>query len=741
LFVSSFFAPPSSLAALRALHLFAPKEHRYFDYRKASRVLLFATLGVAILLAAVWESMFLTTDLTSHYVWAHSAREHTLLWKVEGLWAGQEGSIFLWATSMTTALAVNEWLTIRRERAGPVKPKGKKPASNPGRLGDWTALFVLIVIASFGVVLAASDWFAATTPRMFIDYPSGMGLSPTLRTELNAIHPPIELTGYALTVMPMAAAFAYLATGDKGWIRYCSFWTRIAWIFLTMGLTIGGLWAYITLGWGGYWAWDPVEVASLLPWLATTALLHAQVMHKRNEMYPLAAPLLAAIAFSLTEFGTFVTRSGVWNSVHSFIASPNTNLGDALLRALSSDIRLAVFFAMIFVPIGILLVLLWHFLRSHYREVSFLPPRGADEDAVDYIAQDKFTVFAGILMLCAILLMTFVILVKNAGIAPQPQEYETKLAIPLFVIMFFLTVNYLRRPLGNENALLVATVASFGSAMAFILFPAPPDAPYYKLAGAAIPLVLAVFLMGTLRVRGALRRGIPSSLKARARTLAVILAHVGMACVVLGYVTTNAFASEEQTIVGTAAGTESAVNDNAYGYTFVLLSLTKDSNAGASASEHWDKFSATYELRDGAGGLVRTGVAFMVLERVSPVPTTEFFNTSDYILPARLVHTDIYSTPTHDLYIQIRGLFPRETNNTAFVQLSIKNIPGIWGIWVGVIMMVGGMVTLMNVEYSAQRKGGERFVPADDPAGSGRKLPTPAPQGEAPAVEASAPGK
>ncbi len=741
LLVFAFLGCAAGGAALRALHLFTPKEGRYFDYRIASRILIFATLGVAVTIAAVWEVLFLTSDISMHYVWAHSAQEHAVLWKIEGLWAGQEGSIFLWATSMTTALALNEWLTIRRERRPPEAAKGKRARSDPAALSDWTALFVLIIIASFGIVLTASDWFSATTSGMLAQFPSGMGLSASLRTELNIIHPPIELTGYALTAMPMAAAFAYLATGDRGWIRYCSFWTRIAWIFLTTGLAIGGLWAYVTLGWGGYWAWDPVEVASLLPWLATTALLHAQVMHKRNEMYPLAAPLLAAVAFCLTEFGTFVTRSGVWNSVHSFIATPGQDLGDRLAAALSSDIRLAVFFAMIFVPLGILVVLLWHFLRHHYKEVSFLPPRGKDEDAVDYVTQDKFTVFAGILMLSAILLMTFVILVKNAGIAPQPQEYETKLAIPLFVIMFFVTVNYLRRPLGNENALLVATVASFGAAMGFILFPAPPGAPYYKLAGAALPLVLVIFLMGTLRVRGALRRGIPSSVKARARTLAVILAHVGMASVVLGYVTTNAFASEEQTVLGTAAGTEPAVNDHAYGYTFVLTSLTKDTNAGASASEHWHKFTATYEVHDASGRLVRTASTFIVLEVRPTAEATEFYNSSDYALPARLVHTDIYSTPTYDLYIQIKQILPRQTNGSAYVQLSVKNIPGIWAIWAGVIMMVGGMVTLMNVEYSAQRKGGEKFVPADDPAGSPRRTPTPAPKGEAPAVEASTPGK
>src|SRR5882672_3974797 len=540
--VWSFLALIAAASVFRALFLFTPPDSRRLNYRKISRWLIWATLANAVALIAVWEFLFLGSDMTFDYVWRHSGTGHALLWKVEGLWAGQEGSIFVWATSMTTALSINELIHARAEgrevaRNAERAAKGKKPA-RPSRLGDWTALFVTIVIASFGIVLVASNWFARTVdidgPAALVIYPGGFGLSPSLRTELNVIHPPIELTGYALTVMPMAAAFAYLATGERQWIRYCAFWTRIAWVFLTTGLALGGLWAYITLGWGGYWAWDPVEVASLMPWLATTALLHAQIMHRRHEMYPLAAPLLAAVAFSLTEFGTFVTRSGIWTSVHSFIQSPYVNLGDALVNALRSDVRLAVFFAMIFVPLGLLGFLLLHFLRRHYKEVSFLPPRKPDEELVDYITQDKFTVFAGILSLSVILLMTFVILIKNVNLPPQPAEYETKLAIPALILLFFMVVNFLRRPLGNENALLVAIVAGFSGAIVFIMFPTPPGSTYWKLAGAAIPLVLAVVVMAALRIRGALRRGIPSSIKARARTIGVIAVHLGVACVVLG---------------------------------------------------------------------------------------------------------------------------------------------------------------------------------------------------------------
>lgn len=744
--VWAFLALVASSAVLRLLHITGKGQGLPFDRRGVSRLLIFAALADALVIVALWQFLFLTSDVSYFYVWSHSSAEHQLLWKVEGLWAGQEGSIFLWATSMTAALAINEFLSMRRE----ARPGVAKGGSDPSRLADWTAFFVSVVIVSFGIVLVASNWFRLTleaselapfNAQWLAMFPSGRGLSPTLRTELNAIHPPIELTGFALTVMPMAAAFAYLATGDRGWIRYCAFWTRIAWVFLTTGLALGGLWAYVTLDWGGYWAWDPVEVASLMPWLATTALLHAQIMHRRYSMYPLAAPLLAALAFSLTEFGTFVTRSGVWNSVHSFIASGDDSILGALAKALSSDIRLQVFFAMIFVPLGILVVLLSHFLKHHYKEAAFLPPRKPDEDLVDYLAQDKFTVFAGIFALCVILLMTFIILVKNAAIAPQPQEYETKLALPLFVLLFFMVVNYLRRPLGNENALLAGIVAGFVGAMGFILFPAPPGAPYFKLFGFAIPLVLAVFAMGALRIRGALKRGVPSSFKARARTLAVLAVHLGVAAVVLGYATTSVYAREERVILQEATGTQTGVSNGAFGFTFKLTNISKDANAGASSTEYWDQFTARFDMYDAAGVLVRSSQTFKVYERWNDSASPSNFAFANY-KSAPLTRTDIYSTPTRDLYIQISKLLPGTTNGSVAVELSIKEIPGIWGIWTGVLLMVGGMVTLMTVEYSGRKMGGsQRFMPADDPEGTASKALGPVPAQEGPAPETASPGK
>ncbi len=728
--VWAFLAASAGSAALRGAHLFLPPEGRRFDYRRASRLLLFAALADLLLLLAVWEYLLLSSDMSYLYVWQHSAVEHPTLWKIEGLWAGQEGSVFVWALSMTAAVCINEVWTVRRERREAAgghhheKKHWKKSKWHDGegaggtRLGDWTAFFATVVIASFAIVLAASDWFRLTLddplgPLLLANYPTGFGISASLRTELNAIHPPIELTAFALCVLPMSAAFGYLATGDKGWIRYCTFWTRIAWVFLTLGLTLGGLWAYITLGWGGYWAWDPVEVASLLPWIAMTALLHAQLMHRRHKMYPLAAPLLAALAFSLTQFGTFVTRSGAWNSVHSFIQSNNPDLMSKIGQALGSDLRLAVFFAMAFVPIGPLFLLLNHFLRHHYDEAAFLPPRRKDEELIDYISQDKFAVFAAIFSLCVVLLMTIVILIRGAGAAPAPAEYETKLAIPVFVIMFFMTVNFLRRPLGNENAMLVAVGAVFVGAMAFVLWPAPPGTEYWKLAGPAVVFAATVFLMGALRIGGTPRPKARANLKAKVRTTAIILIHVGAACLLLGYAVSNALPQEDRIIVQEGGAASQAGTDTAFGYRFELTAIHKDTDAGQTAREFWDKFEATYHMFDAAtGAYVRDGYAFIIYQRPNADPSPDNFAFSNYV-SAPIIHTDVFTSATRDLYIQVINILPGVANGTVAVELSVKEIPGVWGIWGGVVLLITGMVALMGVEHRAARKGGQALPAVD----------------------------
>ena len=153
----------------------------------------------------------------------------------------------------------------------------------------------------------------------------GPGPNPLLQNHiLMVVHPPLLYFGYVGMTVPFCIASAALMKGQitPGWLKPLRQWTHVAWIFLTLGIIVGGWWAYEVLGWGGYWAWDPVENASFLPWLAATGYLHSTVAQERRKIFKAWTLSLVLASFILTILGTFMTRSGVFNSVHSFTQSP-----------------------------------------------------------------------------------------------------------------------------------------------------------------------------------------------------------------------------------------------------------------------------------------------------------------------------------------------------------------------------------------------------------------------------------
>jgi cytochrome c-type biogenesis protein CcmF len=160
--------------------------------------------------------------------------------------------------------------------------------------------------------------------RIWPPPPDGQGLNPLLQDIGLAIHPPLLYLGYVGYAITFAFAVAALIEGrvDAAWGRWVRPWTLAAWSFLTLGIALGSWWAYYELGWGGYWFWDPVENASLLPWLAGTALLHSAIVVEKREALKIWTVLLALLAFALSLLGTFLVRSGVLNSVHSFASDP-----------------------------------------------------------------------------------------------------------------------------------------------------------------------------------------------------------------------------------------------------------------------------------------------------------------------------------------------------------------------------------------------------------------------------------
>jgi len=285
--------------------------------------IVFGALSVAIgaLLIAL-----ITENYQIAYIWTVSNPNMPMFYRMTALWGSQAGSLLFWCWLMSAFSALSVALNWRTNN----------------RLMPHVILFQLTLTAFFTLLLVAIEnpfaryWVAgeevlqaalqpagAVAPAMTALSESAKGLNPLLRHFGMAIHPPLLYLGFVGFLVPCAFAFAALATGDLSiqWIKASRRWTLTAWIFLGLGLVLGGRWAYDVLGWGGYWGWDPVENAAFLPWLIGTAYLHSIMIQEKRGMFKTWNMALMVATFSAVIFGTFATRSGLVESVHSFARS------------------------------------------------------------------------------------------------------------------------------------------------------------------------------------------------------------------------------------------------------------------------------------------------------------------------------------------------------------------------------------------------------------------------------------
>jgi cytochrome c-type biogenesis protein CcmF len=263
-----------------------------------------AIFALLILACALLISSLLLNDFSIEYVWRVSSREMPTYLKVTALWGGQAGSLLFWNLLLAafTAIALSRKWNDQRE----IMPYSIFVAS-------LTQIFFLSL-----VVFANSPF-----TQLAMVPPDGNGLNPLLRHPGMIIHPPLLYLGFTGFTIPYIFAMGALMAGklDSGWIRSTRRWSLIAWLFLSLGLILGGRWAYDVLGWGGYWAWDPVENASFMPWLAGTAFLHSVVIQEKRDMFKAWNMFLIILTYCLVIYGTFIVRSGVISSVHAFAQS------------------------------------------------------------------------------------------------------------------------------------------------------------------------------------------------------------------------------------------------------------------------------------------------------------------------------------------------------------------------------------------------------------------------------------
>ena len=296
------------------------KSDRWVEAARRAMLLIFPLITLAVLALAY---LLVTGHYELQYVYSVTSNDMPFYLKITALWGGQAGSLVLWSWLMSafaSAVTLRKW---ERDR----------------ELLPWVIVVTSVTLAFFLSLTILFEnpftrWWQTTggdfVAHMFapagaipVTPADGQGLNPLLRHPGMIIHPPMLYLGFVAFVIPYAFAIAALVTGrsDDRWIRLTRRWTLVAWLFLSLGLVLGMRWAYDVLGWGGYWAWDPVETASLMPWLAGTAFLHSVMIQEKRGMFKQWNMLLIILTYALVIFGTFLTRSGVFSSVHAFAQS------------------------------------------------------------------------------------------------------------------------------------------------------------------------------------------------------------------------------------------------------------------------------------------------------------------------------------------------------------------------------------------------------------------------------------
>src|SRR4051794_27946885 len=274
------------------------------EWGDPGRRAVYALAGTLLPAFAILEIAFLRSDFSSQLVATHSSTTTPAFYRATALWSSQEGSLLLWATLLSVWSSAVLFVTRRRVRE--------------------IAPYATAVLCGFAIFFVALLVFMASPFKGLNPVPpEGVGLNPLLRHPSMMIHPPMLYSGYTLFAVPFAFAVGALITRrlNADWIRVTRPFTLMAWFFLGIGIVLGARWSYTELGWGGYWAWDPVENASLMPWLTGTAFLHSVMIQEKRGMLKVWNASLVLATGVLAILGTFLVRSGILQSIHAFGAS------------------------------------------------------------------------------------------------------------------------------------------------------------------------------------------------------------------------------------------------------------------------------------------------------------------------------------------------------------------------------------------------------------------------------------
>jgi len=604
--------------------------------RSAERAV-YAVCALVSSAALLMIGALVTDDFKLRHVAEYSSSTLPLKFKISALWASQAGSLLLWAWIMSCYAALAVWLNRRRSRE--LMP---------------VVTAVLMVIAGFFLVMLS--FLSSPFETLAVAPAEGRGLNPLLQNEYMMAHPPLLYLGYVGLAIPFAFAVAALVTRrlDTQWIGYIRRWTVVSWLFLGIGILLGSRWAYHELGWGGYWAWDPVENAAFMPWLVATAFLHSVMVQERRGMLKVWNMVLVILTFILALFGTFLTRSGIVASVHAF--------GESTLGPF--------FLGFILVALGGSLALLF----------TRLPELRSRHSLESYISREAVFLYNNLLLVGLAFAVFWGTIFPVITEAVQGEKitvgvgFYNQVAMPIGIALLILTgVGPLipwRKASGRQ--LLRRFAISAGIAVASIpVLALLTDAWHNVWAGVVFTSAVFVtacvtgeFWRGT-RVRHALG-GVswPGALvqlvQRNRRRYGGYIVHLGVVVLFIGLAGSNAFTTQRDFALKKGERGEVA------GYTFVNEGFTR------TRTDH--KGSVSVQL-----GVYRDG------ERVATLrPARDFYFADQQ--PSTEVALD--SGASRDLYAVLGGL-----DEQGLARVSIFVNPLVMWLWIaGVVIFAGGLV-------------------------------------------------
>lgn len=638
------------------------------------------TASMGTLLAAL-----LTDQFQFDYVASYSERAMLGGYKFAALWAGQSGSLLLWAWMLATLSAIAAFGWRRHASEG----QSHEFALANGCLGLVNAFFAVIL-------LFAANPFDRVAGEIPFD---GRGLNPQLQDLSMIIHPPLLFVGYAGYAIPFAALVGVLIAkpGDNRWLAAIRRWILFSWVFLGAGILMGAWWAYIELGWGGYWAWDPVENASLLPWLTSTALLHSLLVQQHRGMFKFWNAGLIASTFILCIFGTYITRSGVIQSVHAFAES-----------------LIGVFFL---VFLGVLTAITVGLVAWRRKEL-------APQRPLDGLVSREGAILGGNVLLTIMTAVTllgtiFPLIGPFVGAADVTVKaaFYNRVVAPMGIALVGIMALAPVLAFGQQAAQRILHSARWPAAAAFVVTAA---VAFLLTRNVWALLCVAIAALGTgavivdyIRSVAARRRSTGEGLVAAALTLidrdhrryGGQLAHLGLMLIVIGVAGSSLFSTESTHKVRPGDTFEEA------GFAMRFDGITD------RRGENYHAVEANVQLTDATGAA----------SEITLTPAVRFYDKWSEQPNAEVA---LRSGVTEDLYVTLAGW----EAGGAVAAIQVRVNPAVLWIWIGgIIMVVGGAFAMLPKLLPIVGLAGHRRAVALDHVGAPGSL------GVAPALRASTP--